>query len=126
MRANYPRIYALDNRGVPGMQHCFGAPFIAKDIDAAIDMVKESIKKYKDDLPLENFYLCELGCYVFDNFENPLESALGNEVRRCVADFFADEPGFPDDLGEDPGDEAPAISEKVSDECATFTEGDII
>lgn len=120
MRANCPKIYALDNRGVPGMQHCFAAPFIAKDFDAAVDMVKQTIEKYKDDLPLENFYLCELGCYVFDRCDNPLVSALGNEVFACVADFFADE------SGEDPVDDAPAISEKVSDECATLSEEDVI
>lgn len=88
-----PMLCALDNRGVPGMEHCFGAPFIAKDFDAAKEMVKEALGDKKDLVNLKDFYLVELLPYDITR-EFPLvfeESAADLCEEICVADLFEDE-----------------------------------
>lgn len=87
----YPIMFAIDNRGVCGLEHCFGAPFVAKDWEQAKEMVVCSIEKEKDLLDLKNFYLVELLPYDITR-DFPLvfeESALCEEI--CVADLFEDE-----------------------------------
>lgn len=89
---NLPSLYALDNRVVPGMEHCFGAPFIAKDFESACDMVKEALKDKKDLVKLENFYLVELLPYdITRDFPIALDMASDIPDIVCVADLFPEE-----------------------------------
>lgn len=97
-----PILCAIDNRGVPGMVHCFGAPFIAKDFDIAKEMVKEAIGDKKDLLNLECFYLVQLGFYDVTSSDplivaDPSKNMFVCE-NICVADLFDEEENPADDI----------------------------
>lgn len=90
-----PKLCALDNRGVHGMDHCFGAPFIAKDFDTAKEMVKDALGDKKDLVNLKDFYLVELAAYDITSdapVRIPNDSSF-LEFPCCVADLFLEEEG---------------------------------
>lgn len=81
-------LFAVDNRGIVGMEHCFGAPFVAKDFSSACELVKKALENDKDKVNLDNFYLVELCSFDF-GAEFPLKCAPYDSVEKiCCNELF--------------------------------------